>query len=75
MSLNQNPHKPEQILSSKQIQVERKTITVQRVENSRGQFLRIIEEYGNRRGMIVVPDTGVDDFQDAIDEVMPEGGA
>jgi hypothetical protein len=52
------------------IVVERKHVTFDLRENSRGRFLRIIEEVNGRRNAIIIPVTGVADFRDALNEVI-----
>jgi hypothetical protein len=52
------------------ITVERKRVTFDLRENSRGQFLRIIEEVSGRRNAIIVPLTGLEDFRDVLYEVI-----
>jgi hypothetical protein len=50
--------------------VERKHVTFDLRENSRGRFLRITEEVCGRRNSIIVPLTGIDSFRDALNEVI-----
>ena len=57
-------------LQKQSISIERKHLTFDLRENSRGRFLRIIEEVGGRRNSIIIPLTGIDDFRDALDEVI-----
>ena len=52
------------------LQVERKRFTFDLCENQRGQFLRIVEEVGGRQDAIVVPVSGLEQFRDALDEVI-----
>jgi hypothetical protein len=59
----------EQVIASKELQIERKRIVIEFRENARGRFLRIIEEVHGRRNMIIVPSTGLNDFMGAADEV------
>jgi hypothetical protein len=59
----------EQVIASKELQIERKRIVIEFRENARGRFLRIIEEVHGRRNMIIVPSTGLNDFMTAADEV------
>jgi len=58
------------ILASKEIQVERKHFYIEFRENERGQFLRITEEAHGRRNTIIVPSTGLDEFASTLDEVL-----
>ena len=52
------------------IRIERKHVTFDLRENSRGRFLRIVEEVSGRRNTIIIPLTGIDDFRDALNEVI-----
>lgn len=58
------------VIESKQLQIERKHFYVEMRENDRGKFLRITEEAHGRRNTIIVPSTGVEDFNAAIAEVL-----
>lgn len=58
------------VIESKEVQIERKLFHVELRENDRGKFLRITEEAHGRRNTIIVPSTGVDDFTAAIGEVL-----
>jgi hypothetical protein len=51
-------------------QVERKEITFDFKENPQGTFLRITEEVSGRRNSIVIPATGLEQFRDAVNEVV-----
>lgn len=69
------PPSADKVLQQKTVTVERKTFTLQYCENPRGNFLRIIEEVGQRRSMVVIPATGIDDVLDAVEEITPAEGA
>ncbi len=58
------------ILESKELQIERKVFSIDLRENGRGRFLRIAEDSQGHRNVIIVPISGVDDFADAIDDVL-----
>lgn len=66
------------IIATKELQVERKHFYIEFRENERGQFLRITEEAHGRRNTIIIPSTGLDDFLDTLEEVLSaadsEGG-
>jgi hypothetical protein len=51
-------------------QVERKEITFDFKENPQGTFLRITEEVSGRRNSIIIPATGLEQFRDAVNEVV-----
>ena len=60
----------DQIIATKELQIERKHFYVEFRENDRGQFLRITEEAHGRRNTIIVPSTGLDDFLDTLEDVL-----
>ena len=57
-------------LQTYRITVERKHFTFTLNENPRGRFLRITEEVSGRRNAIIIPLTGIDDFRDALNEII-----
>ena len=59
----------EDTLKSEKIQIERKTFLFSLKENPRGRFLRITEDVGGRRDSIIVPATGLPEFQKVIEEM------
>ncbi len=58
------------ILESRELQVERKHFFIEFRENERGRFLRITEEAHGRRNTVIIPSTGLDDFERMLDEVL-----
>ncbi len=58
------------IIATKELQVERKHFYIEFRENERGQFLRITEEAHGRRNTIIIPSTGLDEFLDTLEEVL-----
>ena len=60
----------EDTIKSAEIQVERKTFTVTLKENPRGRFLRITEEAGSKRNTVIVPSTGLEEFQRVLNEMV-----
>jgi hypothetical protein len=58
------------IIASREIQVERKHYAIEFCENERGRFLRITEEAHGRRNTVIVPSTGLNEFNAAVDEVI-----
>jgi len=52
------------------VQIERKTIAFILKENPRGRFLRISEDAGGRRNAIIIPSTGLAEFQKLLDEMI-----
>jgi len=64
----------ENVISSRDIQVERKHFFLEFRENDRGRFLRITEEAHGRRNTVIIPSTGLAEFQQALNEVCDESG-
>lgn len=62
------------ILASKEMQVERKHLVIEMRENDRGRFLRITETAHGRRNAVIVPSTGLDEFAAAIGEILSVAG-
>jgi hypothetical protein len=60
----------EDTIKSAEIQVERKLFTFTLKENPRGRFLRITEEAGGRRDTVIIPSTGLEEFQRVIHEMV-----
>lgn len=61
------PH-PE-IISSETFAVERKTFRLDLKENPRGRFLKITEDLGGRREIILLPESGFEEFAAAFDRL------
>jgi hypothetical protein len=61
------------IIASKELQVERKHFHFEVRENERGKFLRITEEAHGRRNSIILPSTGFDEFLTLLNEVIEPG--
>jgi hypothetical protein len=61
---------PEDTLESHELQIERKRFLVVLKENSRGRFLRIVEDPGGRSNSIIIPAPGLRDFQKLLDEMV-----
>ena len=62
------------IIASKEIQVERKHLVIEYRENSQGRFLRITEEAHGRRNTVIVPSTGLAEFLNSIAAVLSQSG-
>ena len=60
----------DQVLDSRELQVERKFFRFEVRENDRGRFLRITEEIQGRRNTVIIPDSGFADFAKVIAEVL-----
>lgn len=61
------------IIESRELQIERKHFFIELRENDRGCFLRITEEAMGRRNTVIIPSTGLDEFERALDEVLSAG--
>ena len=57
-------------LRTAHLRIERKQITFELKENLQGMFLRITEEVSGRHNSIIIPTTGLELFQDALNEVI-----
>ena len=64
------PPVQEDTLKSAEVQIERKTFVLTLKENPRGRFLRISEEVGGRRDTIIIPSTGLEEFQKLLDAMI-----
>ena len=62
------------IIATKELQIERKHFFIEFRENDRGRFLKIIEEAHGRRNTIIIPSTGIDELVAAMDEVLDTAG-
>ncbi len=60
----------ENVLKSAKIAVERKLFFFDLKENERGRFLRITEDVNGRRDTIIIPSTGLDNFSQALNEII-----
>jgi len=58
------------ILESRELQVERKHFFIELRENERGRFLRITEEAHGRRNTVIIPSTGLGEFESLLEEVL-----
>ena len=61
------------ILESREVQVERKHFFIEFRENDRGRFLRITEEAHGRRNTVIIPSTGLEEFERLLNEVLAVG--
>lgn len=60
----------EEVLESREFTCEKKHFRIEFRQNARGKFLRITEEGRGKRNSVIVPSTGIDDFRDAVDDVL-----
>ena len=68
--LQPRPPVQEDTLKTVEVQIERKTFVLTLKENPRGRFLRITEDVGGRRDTIIIPSTGLAEFQKLLDEMI-----
>jgi hypothetical protein len=67
------PPKPvvqEDTLAAGMVDIERKTFAVALKDNPRGRFLRITEKNGTRHATIIIPSTGLKEFQQVLAEMI-----
>ncbi len=65
----------ENIIESRELQIERKHFFIEFRENDRGRFLRITEEAHGRRNTVIIPSTGLEDFGRLLNEVLSASAA
>ncbi len=58
-------------LSSKTIKIENKKFHFDLMENHRGKYLRITEKSGGKSS-IVIPESGIEEFKEALLEFLQE---
>jgi len=58
------------IIESRELQVERKHFFIEYRENDRGRFLRITEEAHGRRNTVIIPSTGLKEFERMMTDVL-----
>jgi aromatic ring-cleaving dioxygenase len=66
------PERREDVIHSREFSAERKNYLMEFRENERGQFLRITEESRGKRNVLIIPSSGIDDFIEALDDLMDE---
>lgn len=62
----------EQVIATRELRAERKSITLQLCQNQRGRFLRVTETSAGIDNVIIVPDHGLACFAAAIQELITE---
>jgi hypothetical protein len=60
----------ENVIAVKEVQVERKHLSIEFRENERGRFLRITETAHGHRNAVIIPSTGLADFTSALAAVL-----
>jgi hypothetical protein len=66
----ERPRMPEDLLKSSAIQIEQKTFAILLKENERGRILSITENKGGRRNTIIIPSTGLKEFQQLLADML-----
>lgn len=69
------PSVQEDTLHTDKVQIERKTFIFTLKENPRGRFLRITEDVSGRRDTIIIPATGLGDFQKMVEQIVKVSAA
>jgi len=64
----------EDTLVTHEVQIERKHFLLALKENPRGRFLRITEEINGRFNSVMVPATGLHEFQKLLAEIVTANG-
>jgi hypothetical protein len=64
------PPVPEDTISAGFVEIERKTFAIALKDNPRGRFLRITEKNGMRHATIIVPATGLKEFQKVLADMI-----
>ena len=64
------PPVQEDTLARRELQIERKRFLIMLQENPRGRVLRIAEETNGRSNSIIIPATGLADFQKVLQEMV-----
>lgn len=63
----------ETTIFSEKIQIERKQFFFDLKENPRGRFLKITEDVGGRRDVVIIPSTGLEQFRDCLEKAIQAG--
>ncbi len=63
----------EETIAFRELTIERKHFSIELRQNDRGRFLKITESAHGRRNSVIIPSTGLDEFEDKLDEVLNEG--
>jgi len=69
------PPVQEDTLSAGRVEIERKSFTLALKENPRGRFLRITETCGTKRATIIIPATGLKEFQKVLADLIAADAA
>lgn len=64
------PMMPDETLATQNIQIERKHFSLTLRENARGRFLRISEEVAGRFNQVIIPASGLREFQKVVEDLL-----
>jgi hypothetical protein len=64
------PPVQEDTIATRELQIERKHFMLSLKENPRGRFLRISEENNGRFNSIIIPVSGLGDFEKLVQEMV-----
>jgi hypothetical protein len=76
-SYDQRPPRPfvqEDTLKAGELQIERKFYDLTLKENAKGRFLRITESAGGRRNVVIIPASGLKEFQKLLADMVAASG-
>ncbi len=74
-SLSAHPPIHEDLIESREVQIERKHFTLLLKENPRGRFLRIIEGNTGRLNSIIIPISGLGEIKKLLEELQQASDA
>lgn len=63
---------PDNVLSARELKIERKRLTIEMRENFRGRYMKIVEYSGGKRNIVIIPEHGINDFNACIDGVIAD---
>ncbi len=69
-AMDQTQKPSDTILAIQELQIERKHVLIEIRENARGRFLKIVETTAGKRNTVIIPESGINDFNTAIDSVI-----
>jgi len=58
------------VIETNKLHIENKTIYVDLKENEGGKFVQIAELSNDRRSMVIIPETGVNDFIEVVTKMI-----
>ncbi len=61
-------------MATQTLRLEQKTLIISAKRNSRGSFIRIVEESGSTRSSVIIPDSGIHEFMATLHAVTTQAG-